>query len=94
MDSKKRERDIADWIGRPYKPPSRNEDEEAEGKEEDVGATQASTEDKSLIKEYEEGREFDWEDDRKDTGLWDEKKRGRSFIESRRQIVVVGFVGF
>ena len=43
LDREKRERDIADWIGRPREPPSRNEDEEAEGKEEDVGATQAST---------------------------------------------------
>ena len=43
LDSKKREREIADWIGRPRKSPSSNEDEESEGKEEDVGSTQAST---------------------------------------------------
>ena len=43
LDSKKRERDIVDWIGRPRKPPLSNKDEETEGKEEDVGATQAST---------------------------------------------------
>ena len=55
-DSKKCKRDIADWIGRYHKPPSRNEDEEAEGEEEDVGATQSSTEDNSPIEKYEEGR--------------------------------------
>ena len=42
-DSKKRERDIADWIFRPREPPSSNKYEEAEGEEEDVGYTQAST---------------------------------------------------
>ena len=73
MDSEKRDRDIADWIGLPRKPPSRNEDEEAEGEEEDVGATLASTEDNSPIDKYEEGCEFDWEDDREVTGLSDEK---------------------
>ena len=41
--SEKRERDIADWIGQPRKPPSSNKDKEAEGEEEDSGATQAST---------------------------------------------------
>ena len=40
-DGKKPERDIAEWIGRPRKPPSSNKDKEAEGKEEDAGATQA-----------------------------------------------------
>ena len=30
--SENRERDIVEWIGRPHKPPSRNEDEEAESK--------------------------------------------------------------
>ena len=44
LDNEKCERDIADWIGQPCKPPSSNEDEEAEGDEEDVGATQASIE--------------------------------------------------
>ena len=69
MDIEKRERDIADWIGRPREPPLRIEDMEAEGEKDDVGATQASTEDNSYIEEYEEGREFDWEDDREDTVL-------------------------
>ena len=32
-DSTKHKRDTADWIGRPCEPPSRNKDEEAEGKE-------------------------------------------------------------
>ena len=61
------------WIGRPRKPPSRNEDKESEGEEEDFGATQASKEDNSPIDEYEEGCDYDQEDDRKDTGLSDEK---------------------
>ena len=51
LDSKKLERDIADWIGRPREPPLRNEDEEAEGKGEDIGTTQASTEESSPIDE-------------------------------------------
>ena len=92
MDSKKHERYIADWIGRPWELPSRNEDEEAEGEEEDVGATKASSEDNSHINEYVEGKEFDWEDDREDTGLSDEKKRGKRFIEARRRIVIIVFV--
>ena len=49
LDSKKRERDIADWISQPREPPSINEDKEGEGEEEDVGATQDSTEDNSPI---------------------------------------------
>ena len=73
-DSKKRERDIADWIGRPRKPPLSNEDDEYEGKEEHVGATKASTEDNSPIDEYEEGREYNREDDRKETVILDAKK--------------------
>ena len=51
----------------------RNEDEEAEDEEEDFGATQASTEYNSPIDEYEEGCEYDREDDREDTRLSDEK---------------------
>ena len=74
LDREKRERDIADWIGRPVEPPSRNEDEEAEGEEEDVGATQASKEDNTPIDKYDGGREFEWEEDREDTVLSDEKK--------------------
>ena len=52
LDSKKSERQITDWIGRPCEPPSRNEYKEAEGKEENVGATKSSTEDNSPIDEY------------------------------------------
>ena len=48
-DSEKRDRDITDWIVEPYKPPSSSKNEKAEGKEEDVSATQASTGDKSSI---------------------------------------------
>ena len=93
LDSKKRKRDITEWIGRPRKPPSSNEDEEAEGEEEEVGATQATIEENSPINKYEEGREYDKEDDREDTVLSDAKKhRGRSFIEARRRIFFFGFV--
>ena len=46
---KKCERDIADWIVRPWEPPSSNEDREAADKEEDAGATQASTKGNSPI---------------------------------------------
>ena len=69
LDSEKRQRDIEDWISRPREPPLRNKDEEAKVEEEDVGATQASTEDNSPIDEYEEGCEFNWEDNREDTML-------------------------
>ena len=69
LDSEKRERDITDWIGRPREPPSSNEDEEAEGEEEYVGATQASTEDNSPIDEYEEGCEYGQEYNCEDTRL-------------------------
>ena len=71
LDSKKRKRYIADWIGRHLKTPPSNEDEEAEVEEEDVGATQSSTEDNSPIEEYEEGCEYDREYDREDTVLLD-----------------------
>ena len=47
-------------IGRPQEPPSRNEDDEAKGKEEDVGDTQSSTEDNYPIDKDEEGCEFYW----------------------------------
>ena len=50
-----------------------NEDEEADGKEEYVGATQASIKDNSPIDEYEEVCEYDREDEREDTRLSDEK---------------------
>ena len=73
MDSEKRERDILERIGRPRKPPSSNKDEEYEGEEEDVRATQNSIEDNSPISEYEEGCEFYQEDNRKDTVLSDAK---------------------
>ena len=63
-----------DCIDQPHKHPSINEDEEAEGKEGDVGATQASIENDPPIDKYEEGPEYDWEDNRKDTGLSDENK--------------------
>ena len=53
LDSKKRERDIAYWIGRPCKPPLSNEDKEDEGRKRDVGSTQASTDYNSPIDEYE-----------------------------------------
>ena len=43
LDIEKRERGIAKWIGRPRKPLLSNEDMEAEGEEEYVGSTQAST---------------------------------------------------
>ena len=49
LDNEKRQRDIADWISQPREPPSINEDKEGEGEEEDVGATQDSTEDNSPI---------------------------------------------
>ena len=50
----------------------RNKDEEAEGEEEDAGVTQASTEDNSVIDEYEEGCEYDREDNCEDTVLSNE----------------------
>ena len=50
-----------------------NKNKEVDGEEEDVGATQASIEDNSPIKEYEKGCEYYREDDPKDTGLPYEK---------------------
>ena len=51
MGSQNRKREIADWIDQPRVPPLRNEEEESEGKEEDVSATKSSTEDNSPINE-------------------------------------------
>ena len=36
---KKRNKSIMEWIGRPFKPPLRNEDKEYEDEEEDIGAS-------------------------------------------------------
>ena len=69
MDNDESERDTVECIGRLQRLPSSNKDEESEVKEEDVGATQASTEYNSPIDEYEEGREYNQEDSRKDTVL-------------------------
>ena len=41
LESEKREKDIAEWIDRPLKLASSNEDEEDEDEEEDAGATLA-----------------------------------------------------
>ena len=49
LDIKKRKRDIAEWVVQPRKLPFSNEDKEAEGREEEVGPTQASTEYNSPI---------------------------------------------
>ena len=53
LDSENRGRGIAEWISRLRKPLSSNKDGEAEGKEEEVSSTQASTEEKPPINEYE-----------------------------------------
>ena len=75
--------------------PLRNEDEEDEDKEEDFSAPLASTEDGSPGDKDDGGCEYDQEDDRKDTVLYDSKiQRRRRFIGARRRIVVVGFVGY
>ena len=73
LDSEKREINIAEWIGWPRKPPSSNEDKEAEAKEEDAGATPASTEDKFHINEDNKVFEDDREDDHKYTVLSDDE---------------------
>ena len=72
-DSKKSERDIADLISRPRKPPPSNKDEDAEGDEGYFGATQASTEENSPINKYKEVRKYDREDDCKHTVIPDAK---------------------
>ena len=58
MDRKKREREIAKWIGQPCKLPSSNKDEEAENKKEDFGTTQELTEYNYPINEDDEGCEY------------------------------------
>ena len=69
MESEKRKKEIAEWIGQPLKPPSSKEDEGYEEDEEDVGANLSSTEDGSPGDKYDEGREDKREYDRKDTVL-------------------------
>ena len=56
LEIKKCKKAIAEWIGRPFKPPARNEDEEDEDKEENVGAPLDSTKDSSPRDEDDEGR--------------------------------------
>ena len=53
LDREKNERDVAEWTVGTHKPLSINQYKEAEGKEEEVGATQVSIEDNSPINEYE-----------------------------------------
>ena len=67
MERKEHDKAIAEWIGRPLKPPSSNEDKEDEDKEENVGAPLASTEYVSPDNGDDEGRE----DDREDDGIYD-----------------------
>ena len=69
MESKKRNKSIAEWIGRPFKSPSRNKDEEDKDGGEDVGAPLASTEDGYPSYKDVEGPEDDWEDD----GIYNQK---------------------
>ena len=77
MESKKRDRSIAGWIGRPFKPPLRNEDEEDENEEEYSVAPLSSTKDGSPRDKANEGRKEYQKDnsiyDRKDTVLYDVK---------------------
>ena len=72
-DRKKRKRDIAEWIDQALKPPSNNEEEEYEGKEEGAGATLASTEAISPGDKDDEACEDDREDNCKDNVLSDAK---------------------
>ena len=44
MERKKHDKSIAEWIGRTFKTPLRNEEEEDEDEEEDFGAPLASAE--------------------------------------------------
>ena len=61
MESKKREKYITEWIGRPLKLPSRNKEEEYEDEEESSCAPLSSTEDESLGDK----------DHREDNGIYD-----------------------
>ena len=60
LERKERDKSIVEWIVRPLKPLSRNEDEEDEDKEEYAGAPLATTEDGSPSNEDNEGCEDDW----------------------------------
>ena len=60
--SKERDKSIAEWIGRPFKPPSRNEDEGDEDKEEDVGDPLDSIEYRSSGDKDDEGCEDNQEE--------------------------------
>ena len=74
MKSKKRDKAIAEWISRPFKPPKHNKDNEDEDEEKDVGSHLASTEDNSPGDKYHEGYKDNQEDnfiyDREDTVLY------------------------
>ena len=60
LESKKCDKAIAEWIGQPFKPPSRNKDKEDEDKEEDFNAPLASTDDGSHGNKDDEGFEDNW----------------------------------
>ena len=66
-ESKERDKAIAEWIGRPLKPPSSNKDKEDEDEEKDVGAPLASTENGSPGDKDDEGRE----DDQRQNGIYE-----------------------
>ena len=62
LESKKREKAIAEWNGRTFKPPLSNEDEEDKEKEEDFGAPIASTENVSPGDKDNKVHKDNWED--------------------------------
>ena len=63
LESKKRDKAIAEWIRRPSGTPLRNEGKDDEDKEYDVSAPIASTEYSSTRDEDDEGHEDEREDD-------------------------------
>ena len=63
LESKKQDKAIAEWIGRPFKTPLRNKNEEDNENEEDVGDPLASTEDGYPGNKDNESREDNWEED-------------------------------
>ena len=71
MESEKRKKSFAGWIGGPVKMHLSKE-----GEEEDVSAPLASTEDGYTIYRDNEGREDEREDDHEDTVLYDDKYNG------------------
>ena len=92
LESKKREKAIVEWIGRPLKPPWGNkdededEDEDIEYEQEYIGSPVASIEDDSPSNKDDE----DCEEDQEDDGIYNRKNTVHYIAKDNKEEVSLG----